>query len=358
MNEVRVFAPGSLFVIGEYAVLHGERALVAAVDSGIECRAAEAAGWWLSAPDLGVDMPLEDVPRDSGAGLLAEAVQAGDAVFTGPGPLRVTVRGHGWGAGEKIGLGGSAASVVAVLGALAAASGHDVTSPALRRALLPAAVDVHRAHQGGRGSGGDVAAAVLGGWVGYRTADGTPHAEPAPVPPRPHLAVAWSGLSASTPAGIDRFHRMGKAGVDRFLAALHDELDRFWAASRAGDWAGFRHALSAYGTLLDDLARRLAPGEAARMALLTRAAADRGVAAKSSGTVGGDCVIAVGPDGAPLAEVRRAWRRLDALPLDVAPDTGGLRPLGTYGSGDRPTDPYDSGAGVRDRPPDVGEEGR
>ncbi|WP_316528403.1 mevalonate kinase family protein [Kitasatospora brasiliensis] len=325
MNEVAVFAPGSLFVVGEYAVLHGGRALLAAVDSGIGCRAAPAAdGWWLSAPDLGVDAPLEEVPRDSGAGLLAAAVRAGSAAFPDTGQLRVTVRGRGWGAGRKIGLGTSAAGVVAVLGALAAAAGRDLSSPALRRTLLPTAVDVHRAHQHGRGSGGDVAASVHGGWVGYRTVHGAPHADPAAVPPGLRLAVAWSGLGCDTPSGIDAFHRM--PGADGFVNALHEELGRFWAASRAGDRAGFQRSVCAYGVLLEGLARRVAPPEAAeRMARLTHAAADGGTAVKSSGAVGGDCVIALGPDGARLAEVRAAWRRLGAVPLDVALDTEGLR---------------------------------
>ncbi|MFE4513564.1 mevalonate kinase [Kitasatospora sp. NPDC056783] len=331
-----VFAPGSLFVIGEYAVLHGGRALLAAVDSGIECRVApHADGWWLSAPDLGVDAPLDDVPRDHGARLLVEAVRAGRTAFAGPGPLHVTVRGHGWGAGRKLGLGGSAASVVAVLGALAAAAGHDVSSTVLRRALLPAAVDVHRAHQHGRGSGGDVAASLHGGWVGYRTAHGTPHAEPATVPPGLRLAVAWSGIACDTAAGIDRFHRLGaKAEVDGFVAALTTELDRFWAASRDADWPAYRGAISAYGALLEDLARRIAPQQAERMARLTHAATDCGATAKSSGAVGGDCVIAVGTDGAPLADARTAWRRLGAVPLDVALDAEGLRTVRPEESGE------------------------
>ncbi|MFE6867691.1 hypothetical protein ACFVFS_14100 [Kitasatospora sp. NPDC057692] len=134
-------------------------------------------------------------------------------------PLRLTVRGRGWRAGHKTGLGGSAASTAAVLGALAAAAGHDVSSPSLRRALLPTAADLHRAHQHGRGSGADVAASVHGGWVDYRMLRGTPHAEPASAPPGLRLAVAWSGLACDTATSIDTFQRMG-GGTDagRFVS--------------------------------------------------------------------------------------------------------------------------------------------
>ncbi|MFE7562318.1 mevalonate kinase [Kitasatospora sp. NPDC057500] len=330
MPEVAVFAPGSLFVIGEYAVLHGGRALVVAVDSGIECRcAAGEDGWWLSAPDLGVDAPLEGVPPDSGARLLVDAVRAGRRAFAGAEPLRLTVRGRGWRAGHKTGLGGSAASTVAVLGALAAAAGHDVSSPSLRRALLPAAAGLHRAHQHGRGSGADVAASVHGGWVDYRVLRGTPHAEPASAPPGLRLAVAWSGLACDTATSIDTFQRMGGGtGAGRFVSRLDDALDRFWAAWRAADWTALQHAIRAYGRLLEDLAHRIAPPDAAeRMAMLTRAAAACGAAAKSSGAVGGDCVIAVGPQDGPLDEARAAWRRLGAEVAEVSPDHDGLRLL-------------------------------
>ena len=58
MTTFEVRAPGKLFVIGEYAVLHGSRALVAAIDAGISCRIESASTWCLSAPDLGVDGTL------------------------------------------------------------------------------------------------------------------------------------------------------------------------------------------------------------------------------------------------------------------------------------------------------------
>ncbi|MFE6099615.1 mevalonate kinase [Streptomyces laurentii] len=331
MEEKVVFAPGNLFVIGEYAVLHGGRALVVAVDSGIECRVVpRGAGWWLRAPDLGVDAPLQSVPNSSGAGLLARAVRAAQALFPTVGPLQVTVGGRGWGAGRKIGLGGSAASVVAVLGALATSAGQDVTRAPARRALLPAALAVHRAHQQGRGSGADVAASLHGGWLDYRLTDGAPHAphaRPATVPAGLRLAAVWSGLQCDTPVGIDRFRRMGTARVEQYLQALQSELDRFWTACRQADGPALLAAVSAYGTLLDDLTHRLAPQAADRMTLLTRAAADCGAFAKSSGAVGGDCAIALALTAEPLDGARAAWQRLGAEILDITPDRHGLRPV-------------------------------
>ncbi|MFE4592153.1 mevalonate kinase family protein [Streptomyces laurentii] len=333
MSEVAaVFAPGSLLAIGEYAVLDGGRALVVAVDSGIECQVAPCEhGRRLTATDLGLDAPPEALSRTPGAGLLVEAVHAGEKAFPGLAPPHVTVQGRGWGAGEKIGLGGSAASVVAILGAFATAAGQDVTTPAVRRLLLRTAFAVHRAHQNGRGSGADVAASIYGGWIDYHLLDSVPHVRAARVPPGLRLAVAWSGLACSTTASIDRYRRWeaehAAGGAEPFALSLHRMLDRFWAASHDGDRRTFLIALSEYGLLLEKLAHRIAPEEAEHMEQLTHAAARSGVASKSSGAVGGDCVIALGTDGALLDEARRAWRHLDATVVDVAPDSGGLRPV-------------------------------
>src|SRR5437868_14045729 len=76
MKAVEVHGPGKLFVIGEYAVLHGGRALVAAVNAGICCRAEPASAWRLSAPDLGVDAAVDEIAAGSACALLASAIVA------------------------------------------------------------------------------------------------------------------------------------------------------------------------------------------------------------------------------------------------------------------------------------------
>ena len=232
MSDVAVFAPGKLFVIGEYAVLQGERALVAAVDSGIECRVEpRTAGWQIVAPDLGVDAMLGRGPLDPRATLLARAVDVGARAFAGVEPKRVTVRGRGEGVGKKVGLGGSAASVVAILGALAAAAGENPANEEVRRTLFDLALSVHRDHQNGRGSGADVAASVYGGWIDYSIAEGRPQVGRAAVPAGLHLAAAWSGLSSDTATGIESFDRMrGERDGIAFAERMRAGLARFWHA--------------------------------------------------------------------------------------------------------------------------------
>ncbi|MGH7805933.1 MAG: mevalonate kinase family protein, partial [Candidatus Binatia bacterium] len=331
MSGVRVFAPGKLFVIGEYAVLDGERALVAAVDSGIECRLEPSVeGWRIDAPDLGVDAAIGDVSAESGASLLVRAIDVGVKAFPEIGPQRVTVRGRGDGVGKKVGLGGSAATVVAILGALAANSRRELDAPEHRRQIFELALAAHRHHQRGRGSGADVAASVYGGWIDYSIVDGGARVGAAAVPPGLELAAAWSGFSSDTAAGIESFDRI-RGGRDAFLDRMRSGLARFWRALERGDRAEMLAALGDYGALLEDVATRLAPRLAPRMAELARAAVGCGVVSKSSGAVGGDCVIALGFDPGRLAAARDAWRRLGAAVLDVGIDVRGVRLIEAVG---------------------------
>jgi phosphomevalonate kinase len=119
VSVATVFAPGKLFVIGEYAVLSGARALVAALDAGIIVRAERATRWNLRALDLGVDAALENAAEDSRAVLLARAIYAGRGEHRIETPLAITVEGARPASRRKYGLGGSAASVVAILASLA-----------------------------------------------------------------------------------------------------------------------------------------------------------------------------------------------------------------------------------------------
>ncbi|MET0152941.1 MAG: hypothetical protein ABW298_10080 [Candidatus Binatia bacterium] len=224
MKEIEVHAPGKLFVIGEYAVLHGERALVVALDAGIVARVEPSRRWRLVATDLGLEAPLEDVAASPGTALLAAAVAAARGELRIAEPFTVLVCGSTAAARCKHGLGGSAASVVAILAALAAACGADIEDEATRSMLFSLALSVHRAHQHGRGSGADVAASVYGGWIDYATGEAKPRLSHAELPDDVRLAAAWSGVASDTAGAIAAFEPRAH------LAALRVVLERFWAA--------------------------------------------------------------------------------------------------------------------------------
>ncbi|MGH7858969.1 MAG: mevalonate kinase family protein, partial [Candidatus Binatia bacterium] len=232
MRPIRTFAPGKLFVMGEYLVLSGGRALVVALDAGIRCEAREgSSGWRISAPDLGLDLSLEEAATDRRGRVLASAVTAAASRFSPGCPLELRIEGTHPALRRKSGLGGSAASVVAVVSAIAAASGQALDGTDARSSLFSLARAVHADAQGGRGSGADVAASVYGGWVDYALVEGGARILPARVPAEILLAAVWTGVDADTAAALAS-HAMG--GCDS-RAGLGRPLARFWTALEGDD---------------------------------------------------------------------------------------------------------------------------
>ena len=148
----RVLAPGKMVLTGAYAVLRGAPAIVVAVSRGAIAEAGTSAP-----PSREVRAALGDGP--------APAVDT-SALFDGE---------------RKLGLGASAAGLVATLGLLAHQRGADVTSPAVRREIFVASRAAHAAAQSG-GSGVDVAASVYGGTLAYRIEGDEARVEPCALP--------------------------------------------------------------------------------------------------------------------------------------------------------------------------------
>jgi len=134
------FGYAKALVFGEYAVMHGAPALVAALN----CRAFAR---------LRKKPPSPQSPF---------AQKLSQAVF-GKGPPFAELRSEAfWGKnGEKIGIGSSAAAVVALTQAMARHAQHPFPT---YQAILQA-IALHRSLQGEAGSGADIIAAAMGGLV-------------------------------------------------------------------------------------------------------------------------------------------------------------------------------------------------
>lgn len=141
-------APGKLFILGEYAVLHGGTALVSAVDRYVTAEIrADRDGYQTTGADLDSTLPIRVLDVGDRAELLQRISVDVSQVFED---------------GVKLGFGSSAASCVAILRA---------ARPDLEDGAVFALADhAHRIHQRGRGSGADVAAAAFGGLLAYRLA--------------------------------------------------------------------------------------------------------------------------------------------------------------------------------------------
>ncbi len=247
-----VVAPGKLVVVGEYAVLDGAPALVAAVDRGVRCEV-------FPSPNVEIVTPGGD--RFVRAALALAPPRR--YVFSDDRPVA--------GLGVKPGFGGSAAATVA---AVVAAD------------LAPEwAYEVHRQVQGG-GSGIDVYASLNGGLRPFVV--GGPVRDSVAAPP---LVAVWSGQPALTGPRVQRYRAW--SGRDAFVAESAALVEGFmsdpvrvaranYALLRAmGKEAGVDYDLDAF-------------------AQIDRLAAVFGGAAKPSGAGGGDVAIAIFPDPTAL----------------------------------------------------------
>lgn len=273
---MRARAPGKVVLSGAYVVLDGAPAVVAAVDRYVVA-------------DTGRDAPVTTAE-------VAAAIRLGHlpaAVWFDASALRTTAA-DGSGADRKLGLGSSAAIVVASLGAWHLQAGRDERQ--LADAVLEAALAAHRAAQGG-GSGIDVAASCHGGVLRCRLAaegDGLQVA-PTQLPGSLVLEVFAAAESASTPALLDRVRRWQSADERGYAAVLepaHEGAERAAQARTADEWIGAfelqQRALAALGE------KAGAPIVTPAMATLARVARDEQACFGPSGAGGGDVGLYVG----------------------------------------------------------------
>lgn len=312
---VAAHAPGKLFLTGEWAVLRGAPAIIAAVDR--RARVAVEAGdregveieslaegrrevFAVTADAAGAPLPRGD------AGMVLAALRQRNAPAR---PLRVVVDSRPFLVGErKLGLGRSAATLVATVAALGA---DEPVTFVLRRALAANAL-----FQEGQGSGADVAAAVHGGVIEVRRIGDELAVASRTLPAGLHLIAGWTGTSAHTPPLLARFAASPPPPV--FAEVMAAAVDAAAAVER-GDADGLLAAVERSAALLERLGVALdLPLVTPELASLVRAANRAGAAAKPSGAGGGDCGIAFATSAAQATAVQAAWRDAGILPLPVA----------------------------------------
>jgi phosphomevalonate kinase len=307
-----VIAPGKLFLVGEYAVLEGAPAVVAAVTRHA------------SAQFVPGTTPMSKLVDEAVARAKVEIGEAASALP--PGSVLVSTDDFHQGQ-NKLGLGSSAATAVSAVGALFESAG--VTVESHRQRVYAVALAAHRAVQGGKGSGADVAAAVLGGLIKVEgQKSGSPLVEPLAAPAGLRVVAFWTGTSVATTTMIEKmrkFARTDAAAYGEHVAGLREIADRFIAELRAGNATGAVSAAGRYGKRLAAL------GAAASVPIVTPAftraadlAHELGGIAKPSGAGGGDVGIAMfaTPEAARL--FARALPK-PLVPLDLDLDRVGVR---------------------------------
>lgn len=311
MHAVHASAPAKLVVAGDYAVLEGAPAVVIAVNRracvNVEPRVDDDAAFCVDAPDLdihGARGRLQDgrmVWSDAAAvaerlrlvtAVLEYLVQSGRHIA----PAHIALNTRAFFADDgttKLGIGSSAALTVALTAAVNSAG-------AVANPDLASMIAMHRGMQGGRGSGVDIAAALMGGAMVYRLRDEHPDAVSATWPANLGMCCVWTGCAASTGSALARladWRARHASAYDTHMSALAGAATSVATALQAGDGAGMAAGMAEYADML--VCFGTAAGidiMSAQHRALASIAHDCGVVYKSCGAGGGDVGMAVATD--------------------------------------------------------------
>ena len=352
-------APGKLYIAGEYAVVEpGHRAVLVAVNRFITLRitpCSPAGGYAGTIRSQLYDTgsrPWRHRPQDG----LAEAVGGDDDYVISAIRVVEALVAEGGGRlgsfnlgisseldeadGRKLGLGSSAAVTVATVRAVAGFYGLSLDDSRVYKLAMLASDAVQPI-----GSGGDIAASAVTGWVDYASPDrvwlrrarqraqargGTGDLLESDWPglclrrlpvPSVRLQVGWTGAPASTPALVADVQTRSH-GADDYTVFLRDSQDclaRLITAIEDDDVARIMRQIARNRALLAGLSRIGGRTiETTKLSRLVEIARDHGAAAKSSGAGGGDCGIALCTPATDLVALRAAWETAGIRPLDLS----------------------------------------
>jgi phosphomevalonate kinase len=295
---LRARSPGKIVISGAYAVLEGAPAIVSAVDR----------------------YAIADATRP--AELVTPEVRAAIGDRRAPWFDASALRGEK----GKLGLGSSAAILVASLAALELVSGGAKTHDLLARAVFEPALAAHRAAQGG-GSGIDVAASTFGGTLIAQRNASELVVENAELPPDLSLQVWFAGEPASTAELVGRvtaFRQRDAASHTRVMTLLGQAAERAARALRARDPALFIDALGEQAAGLAELGRGAgAPIVTPELEQISERARQEGIVVLPSGAGGGDVALAAGRH-APSPELVALFARFGHIQLPLGLSARGV----------------------------------
>ena len=281
--SLKVRVPGSLMLMGEHAVLHGELAIAMAAANFVEISLTPRVDQRISIDSELAQYSseldkLEDEPKLSF--VLAAIRQQQTQLKAG---FDLSIRS---GFSHTVGLGSSAAVTTGVVALLAKYGGKELAPEALFERALAV---VHQV-QGGRGSGTDLVASIFGGLVAYRV-------EPREIrrlPGLPPVDLYYVGYKMRTPEVIARVEASAHKAP-----ALYQQLYRLMgqtseaaeAAVSASDWSLLGQLMNTYAGMMDALG--VCDSNLAELQFRLRESTDV-LGAKISGSGLGDSVIALG----------------------------------------------------------------
>jgi phosphomevalonate kinase len=296
-------APGKIVMSGAYAVLEGAPAVVTAASRYVVADT--------SRPAEMLTAEVKAVLRDRKAPWFdASELRSG---------------------GSKLGLGSSAAILVASLGALTAEERSGISEEELRAAVLEPATVAHRAAQGG-GSGIDVAASVLGGTLIAQKQSGKLVTRSIELPADLHFAILFANAPAVTSELVGKVrafkarspHSYGGV-MENLRLAAEDGERAFDEGAPRGIIRALRDQLRGLTDLGDHAQVRIVTKEVGRLADL---AAEEDAVILPAGAGGGDIALYAG-EKPPSARLLAAFEAERHSLLDLTLGAKGLHLEGT-----------------------------
>lgn len=347
-------APGKLFLAGEYAVTNtGQTSIIMAIDRYITVKLTPTNTQTLTFTNghyAPLTCQLDDLNNCELTGDWAlclrtcQVIQTWltnhDATLTG---FDITISTDLMQDKQKLGLGSSAALVVALVQALLKANERTTDHETLFK--LSVLITITTPPFNG-GSMGDIAAAVYGGIIHYRKFDGAwlqeqlkttdiesivaldwPELKITPIhfPSDWQLLVGWTGQPANTQAMLAVNQELARLYRQTLSTKSTPLVDKLAKAIDCGDYLRVATLMQLNQEALKGYAKAMHLNYLTdRLKILLVIAHKFGAATKISGAGGGDNGIAIVKSAEKAEKIQTAWQKhgITPLELDIAPERG------------------------------------
>jgi phosphomevalonate kinase len=301
-------APGKALLCGEYAVLEGAPAVVAAVDRRVRVV-------WTD-EQVAMSPEVEATLRRA----QTELGPVGRALRVDTSELHQDRM--------KLGLGSSAAAATAAAGAVFASYGQDIADQDTLQRLFACAFEGH-ASIAPQGSGVDVAASTFGGFLRFeRDADHVETRSLAP-PKELHIRLIWTGQAARTSDLVRKVKELRRNDSPRYDACMHLLVElaaRFASAFELQNPASVVAEAAAYCAAMKALGDAAgAPILEERLERAAELAARFSGSAKPCGAGGGDVAIAFFVESKAANRFALACKDEGLHPIEVSWGASGVQ---------------------------------